>query len=88
LGFDRLASICPLELPVGGREFGSVEHGLCTAPQELGTVGAEFGGQIVELRHELVVELYEHLPSSHEHMVTHMATHMVCDAIVRTVRRN
>ena len=50
-----------------------VQHRLGAASHELRSIGAEIGGQRIELFDQIVVELYEYLTSSHDHMVSHMA---------------
>ena len=61
-----------MELTIGAGEVFGGDDRLCAAPEELGPVRPQSSGQLVQLLHEVVVELYEHFTSSHDHMITPM----------------
>lgn len=68
-----MSAIRRSQLVVGCLEALGVQHRLRAAAHQFGAIGAEFGGQLVELFDEVVVELHEYLTSGHHHMVSHMA---------------
>ncbi len=67
-----LTSVGRAELTIGRSVLFSVKDCLRTSTHQLGSIGAELGGQRVELLHEIVVELYEYFTSGHDHMLSHM----------------
>jgi hypothetical protein len=67
-----LALIRSYELAIGGDEILGSDDRLRTSSKQLRSAGAKPCGEIIELRDERVVELNEHFPSSHDHMVAHM----------------
>ena len=60
-----------------GRQLGfRIDNRLGPTPQQFGTARNQCLGKTVETFHKIVVELHQDLTSCHDHMLTHMLTHM------------
>ncbi len=61
------------ERSVGLGDLVRSQDGRCPSSKQLGSVRSLPLGEPIESFDEVVVELHQHLPSRHDHMVTHMA---------------
>jgi hypothetical protein len=66
-----LSSIGGHQFSVCGQGVLGINDSLGATPKELRPVRAKSFGELIEVVDQVVVELYEHLTSSHDHMVTH-----------------
>jgi len=63
-----------LQLSVSAAKFFGIEYCGCTSSQKFRSARSVLCSQSIKSRDEIVVQLHQHLASSHESYVTHMLT--------------
>lgn len=61
------------QVPISNRLIIGSDHRLRAPAEERRAIGALRPGDLIQPIDQIVIELHEHLPSSHIHMVSHMA---------------